>query len=515
MPNHLPVQLPIIFTIAGLIPWLSFALQGNIGLSLWDEGYLWYGAQRVLEGEVPLRDFQSYDIARYYWTAGVMGLLGSKGVIALRVSNALLQSAALILAVRLATWKQQHFGIYHLVLLAFSYFLWMYPDYKASDFFATILLLYSIAYLVDKPNTQRYLLVGIIVGLSAIIGRNHGVYGVFGSVFAMTYLWWICIESKPFHVLMVWGSGVFIGYLPMLIIIALVPRMPQAMIGSINAMIEYGSTNLALPFPLFWKVQFYETAWLESLSDLFTGMIFILVLSFTVTSILILIHRVKIKDSTLNPAFVSSVSLMVSYAHYALSRADLAHLALGIFPFLIGFLTFPAGQSRIFVNTKIVVLAVASSLTLVAMQPLYRIFHDENSKPVTVMGDTLNVTAQTASEIALLEDLCARYAQKGRTFLAMPFWPGAYAVMGRKSPIWEIYTVFPQKESFQQAEITRLHEADIGFAVITDTLLDGREDLLYQVTHPSIERYIRAHFQPLAKIDAPFKPRVFVATDQK
>ena len=33
------------------------AFQGDVGLNLSDEGYLWYGAWRVLEHEVPRVDF--------------------------------------------------------------------------------------------------------------------------------------------------------------------------------------------------------------------------------------------------------------------------------------------------------------------------------------------------------------------------------------------------------------------------------------------------------------------------
>jgi hypothetical protein len=120
-----------------------------------------------------------------------------------------------------------------------------------------------------------------------------------------------------------------------------------------------------------------------------------------------------------------------------------------------------------------------------------------------ISRDTLQVDPQTASDVNLLRQLATNFAPHGRSFITVPFWPGAYALLERKAPMWEIYPLFPRSAVFEQAEIARIETAQPGFALILDLPLDGLDALRFRNTHPLTYRYIVDNFLPLPASPGP------------
>ena len=73
---------------------LCISFSASLNLIPADEGFLWYGVLQTRAGEIPIRDFQSYDPGRYYWCAAWSFLFGG-GILGLRASIAVMQAVGL------------------------------------------------------------------------------------------------------------------------------------------------------------------------------------------------------------------------------------------------------------------------------------------------------------------------------------------------------------------------------------------------------------------------------------
>lgn len=490
-----------ILAVSCLVIFLLFLWQGNKGFNLWDEGYLWYGVQRVLLGEVPIRDFMAYDPGRYYWSAALVSIFGDNGIMSVRAAVAVFQCLGLfvgLLLIAQATKSRDKADILFWIISATILALWMFPRHKLFDISISIFLIGILTYLVSNPIPKRYLVAGICVGLIAVFGRNHGVYGAVGSLGVIA---WLAIKNSSgpgfIKVIILWGTGVVIGFMPIILMMLFIPGFAIAFWESIRFLFEYKATNLPLPVPWPWTVDFAVASAGDAIRGILIGFFFIGTLVFAGLSIVGGVYC-KFKEKPVQPALTVSAFLAFPYAHYAFSRADVGHLAQGIFPLLIGCLVLLVSARPVIKWPLALALCGASFWVMHVFHPGWQCLASKQCIDIEISGKDLQVDPGTANDITLLRQLAEQFAPNGQAFIATPFWPGAYALLERKSPMWEIYALFPRTEVFERKEIERIKASDPGFAFIFDLPLDDRDELRFKNTHPLIHQYILNNFDPVS-----------------
>lgn len=488
------------FALSALLVLIFSVFQGHIGFNLWDEGFLWYGAQRTMLGEVPLRDFMAYDPGRYYWSAAVMSTAGDSGIMALRLSIDFFQVlgtfVGLAVITRTVTSCDKR-SLSFLLLCGLVFTAWMFPRHKIFDLSLSIFLAGALSLLIENPTGRRYLLAGFVTGLAAFFGRNHGVYGAFASLGVM--LW---IRIRPTGSCgflrggLLWIAGVTGGFAPTLLMMAFTPGFSSAFWESIRLLFEVKTTNIPLPVPWPWNTDYSSLSFSEAGRQFLIGLLFVCIPVAGSASIVWAFVQ-RLRGKTLPAPYIAASFLALPYAHYAYSRADVSHLAQGLFPFLIGYLTLASVQSKRLKWGMGLTLATASFWVMSGFQPMGQCTKAGQCAEVEISGSTLAVDINTANDIRLIRDVTEKYAPDGQNVLVVPFWPGAYPLLDRKSPMWTIYALWPRTIDFQQQEIEKIKESAPKLAFVFNLALDGKEELRFKNTYPLIEQYIRKNFDPV------------------
>lgn len=465
---------------------VALAVQLRFGFNPKDEGFLWYGAQRVLAGDLPLRDFQAYDPGRYFWSAAWMGLLADNGIVALRWSNAVLAAVTVLLATWTVRSSCVHASPPRVLAAGVIFSLWMAPAYKVSDSFAAIVLLFGLTRLVDRPELPRYFQAGLCWGIAAMIGINHALYGCIAGLLAFLYLRGAPNASRA---LMSTFAGAMVGYSPVLGLHLFAEDFSAAFVDSIRLLFEAGTTNHPLPLPSLSALrQIPEKGYVGPATEAASALIFLFVPILWV-SVAWRLRRPHYRASV-PPAVLAGAVLSLPYAHYAYSRADPTHLAVSILPVLAAVLASAVDAPSVRRRFTFTLALGLSLLMTMPMHPGYaylrRVYLTE---VIDTGGDRLLVTPSIATDVRIAQAV-ARAAGR-EPFYAGPYLPGAYALAGRKAPVWEIYMIFPASEARQAAEIGRIRAAGIRHAIIKDERWDYRSDLGLDRTHPLVLAFLR------------------------
>ena len=478
---------------------LSYWVQGNIGLNLADEGYLWYGTIHTAAGQVPLRDFQSYDPGRYYWGALWSYVLGD-GIMALRASTAIFQAIGLFLGLLAARRAVRSYWL--LALVGILLVVWMYPRHKLFEPAIALSGVFFAVRLIERPELRRYFFSGVFIGLAAFFGRNHGLY-LFSAFAAIVVL--IRFKSggtEPLWKASAWLFGIAAGSLPMILMFLLVPGFFGKYVELAFYIMKVG-TNLSLPVPLPWRASDPY-----SLGLLFISMpvLFVAASAWAVFS--------KWADIRTNALLISSSAIGIFYMHHAFVRADIGHLAQAIHPFLLGMIALPTlvkGRART-VSTVLIgaFLLLTGAFTIIRETPCL-VKAGAHFVQYEIGGDRLWISRTTASEIDGVKAVAALSSPREEIFIA-PHWPTMYPIIDRRSPLWQIYFIFPEMPEREMEMIGELNSKNVQWVILGDVALDGRDELRFRNTHPLMWRYFRDEFM---EVDAPGLPEGYEALKRR
>ena len=158
-----------------------------------DEGIVLQGAQRVLEGQVPYRDFFSfYTPGSYYWLALFFKLFGSSilvGRVVLLVEGALLSTLTYLLA-RRATARWSALMAAYFVTLTCVPFRFIVLHNWDSTLWAS-LALYSALRFLERPRSAWALATGAFTAFTCLFEQSKGSGLVLGLGAGCLILTWI------------------------------------------------------------------------------------------------------------------------------------------------------------------------------------------------------------------------------------------------------------------------------------------------------------------------------------
>jgi hypothetical protein len=486
-----------LFAIAAAVAAGLFLVESRINLNVADEGFLWYGVIRTSHGAVPLRDFQAYDPARYYLLAPAVALLGPT-LPALRAGLAVFQAVAVffgLLVVRRLTARPAH-----LVFVAVVCLLWIQPGYKAFEALCSLGALWVLTCLAERPESpRRWFGIGMTVGLAVFVGRNLALYTFAAAALMVPAL----LGRAPSRWLGAAVFGLVAGCLPVLVMASTVPGFGEAWWAFALENARRGSV-LMLPFPWPWSLPSLDQGIWEAVWRVLLGCVFV------VTPAIAVAAAVRL---WLNPAGESSVRAVAcaaaacgaGFLHYALSRADLEHLAVCAQPLVIGvgallILLTPSRPSRARVAWLLSIGAVTAGL-VGPVRPFARLVNPSGRlRGASVVGTRMWIDPEMAEYLEAVEAALTEHVGRHDRVWFAPFAPGLYPIVGRDSPTRELSMLFPGPAGEQEQMIAQLEATQVRWIVLQDSSIPAVKPVRFSWTHPLVSQYVATNFVPVVRL---------------
>jgi hypothetical protein len=482
--------LALLTAVAFALGWHLWV--GDAHLNAAEEGYLWYGTWRTGLGELPLRDFQSYDPGRY-WACAALGKLFGAGLLGLRRSEALFQGLGILfglLAARRSTKKS-----WPLVPLGILLGVWLFPRHKVFEGVLALGATWAGTRLLERPTRAAHVVAGACAGLAAVFGRNHGLYAAAGFLVLFAASAWKRRDADWPRKGAALAGGVVLGYAPMLLAFFVAPGFFAGFVDSLLLLLRLG-TNIESPWLWPWTLELAGLGALDACARMALALVYLLPLVVLPLGIWRLL-RARAEELAPRALFLAASVLGALYLHHASVRSDSSHLAQSIQPSLLAAaagVALLAARRRGLALTLALVLGSAVALAGFEHNPATSHVGRARLVEARLGAETLRLLPRHAEAYARLQRAVGqRLAPDERLFVA-PSRPAYYALFQKKSPSWWIYFFVPEAERAEQERIVA-ELAGVEWVLIVDQAIAEREDLRFRNSYPLVWAHVQTSYR--------------------
>ncbi len=334
MPKS-PSIKSLLITTSILTAAIYLIIGSNYGLNVYDEAIGLYGAERVMQGDIPYKDFWTmYAPGQYYLLGAVSAEFGWTLMTErlLSITILLLMSITyLLISKKTGNWKSAIFAFF--IIIAWSGAHPFYARAVPTALLFSGLCLYSAVYFLEFKKKKYLLFSGIAAGITIVFRHDTGIYLlIILSFFFLTGNFFRERDespkvSIPWKMLIVWVGFIIAAAGPANYFLANVP------FDKLYNQLFYVPSKIfpayrALPFPD--PLSFDRPGITGNIIGFWRGTVFYLPIIINVVSIVVLIYRKKntgLKNSGYKgqAVFLLSLTGIVFYAQ-ALVRSDTEHI---------------------------------------------------------------------------------------------------------------------------------------------------------------------------------------------
>ncbi len=477
--------------IAALFAFAWHRWVGDAHFNAAEEGYLWHGTWRAGMGDLPLRDYQSYDPGRYFACAALGKVFGD-GLLGLRRSIAVFHALGLFLGLLAARRATRSVGL--LVPIGIVLGMWMFPRQKVFEGAFSLAGTWAGVRLLESPTRARHLAAGACVGVTAFFGRNLGLYSALGLLLLIAANALRRRDGQALRNALAWCGGVVLGYSPMLVLF-LVPGFLERFVDSLLLLRRLG-TNIAEPWLWPWALELAALDTLGRIGRIALGAVYLLpVVVLPLGLVALALSRAE--DLRRRALLLAGSALGVFYMHHAAVRSDPSHLAQAIQPTLlaaVGALALLHERSRRAAALLSIAIGVLAAVAAYWHNPALEGVEREDLVPVELAGDTLRLLPAHADYHARLRRTLEQHVAPEDAIFFAPSRPGFYPLFGKRPPSWWVYFFVPEPDREEQESIVA-DLGDVEWVLIVDTAIGDRQDLRFGNSYPLVWIHITSSYR--------------------